>query len=130
MKKQTGSKGKTFYATHGLIPEFVRMSRMPGIGAYYYEKNKTDIYSNDKVYIPTKKGVRESIPPPFFDRLYYKSHPKKLYGLKKKREKSIAMRDANLKRLYPHLTTEQALYNDFTVRAKQALYLKNMRGKL
>lgn len=68
MKKQIG-KDLNFYKKLGVYPEFVRMSRKPGLARFYYEKNKYDIYRNDEIFIKNSKGVFAVKPPRYFDRL-------------------------------------------------------------
>lgn len=46
MKKAKGPDGFSYASSNDLVEEFTRMSRRPGIGRYYYEKNKTKIYGH------------------------------------------------------------------------------------
>lgn len=41
--KKTNAKDKEFYALRGLSPEFVNMSRKPGIGSFYFDDNKDSL---------------------------------------------------------------------------------------
>lgn len=79
LKKITGSGSKFIYA--GRKPEFVTMSRRPGIGAGFFDEFKTDIYPHDEV-IPGI-GRPPSLPPKYFDRLLERVDPT-LHALVKK----------------------------------------------
>lgn len=55
----------------GRTPEFVRMSRNPGIGRSYYEQNKDKIYETDEIILPGKDGKPRVVKPPaYYDRLF------------------------------------------------------------
>lgn len=56
-KKITGSKAAAHYG--GRTPEFLVMSRRPGIGSGYLEKYKSEIYAHDNVIV---NGVPASVP--------------------------------------------------------------------
>lgn len=54
-----------YYYDRGLYPEFVRMSRRPGIGAGFYERYRGDIYNMDSCLI---NGFRSKVPR-YYDKL-------------------------------------------------------------
>lgn len=97
MKKQKGAKTREQYFENGQTPEFVRMSRMPGIGKDFYDANFQDIYSHDEIII---KGHREKIqpvkPPKYFDKLFDKEHHDLMEKIKNTR-KEIAKNENNNK---------------------------------
>lgn len=67
MKKQTG-EGAQVYEDHGIKPEFVRMSRKPGIGKFYYDEHAKDML-HDR-YIQLTDGLKAPVPryfDPFFE---------------------------------------------------------------
>jgi len=61
MKKITGEKAPDHYG--GLEPEFIRVSRMPGLGMSWYEKHKDSLYESDCIVL----GDREFLVPKKFD---------------------------------------------------------------
>lgn len=63
VKKINGKKAKEHYS--GLEPEFINMSRRPGIGSAWFEKNSSDVYPLDKVVF---KG-KTMRPPEYYDQL-------------------------------------------------------------
>lgn len=70
LKKQKGDAA-SIYDDHGIEPEFVRMSRMPGIGYQYYEDHKDDMLLDG--YVQLTDGMRAPLPhyfDPFFERDY------------------------------------------------------------
>lgn len=64
MKKITGKKAAEHYK--GREPEFLVMSRRPGIGTAYFDKYHTEMYTHDNLIV---NGVATSIPR-FFDNKY------------------------------------------------------------
>lgn len=126
MKKQV-DKNEDFYEKYGIEKEYVTMSRNPGIGAGYYNKNKEKIYKHDYININTKNGVVKAKPPGYFDRLYHEIEPKKLYNLKLKRQQIITNKQNNLLKQYPNSNIYEIQYDEFIAKAKQELYLKRKR---
>jgi len=66
MAKRLG-KDSSYYNENGIEPEFVRMSRRPGIGTKFYEQFKSDIYNHDTMVI---RGGIETRPPKFYDKKF------------------------------------------------------------
>lgn len=119
-KKQKGKDAENFYKT----PQFVRMSRMPGIASAYYERNKEEIYKNDEIIIGTKIDKVVSVKPPgYFDKLYDEIEPDKLSDIKETRRKSAQRIRANQERLSTYTTTK-ALEVKERYQAQKALALK------
>jgi len=71
MKKRLGATAIS-YKKEGIEPEFVRMSRRPGIGASWYEKYKTDVFPSDGVVI---RGGVKCKPPKFYSERFKKEFP-------------------------------------------------------
>lgn len=71
MKKRLGATAIS-YKKEGIEPEFVRMSRRPGIGATWYEKYKTDVFPSDGVVI---RGGIKCKPPKFYLDRFKKESP-------------------------------------------------------
>lgn len=61
MKKITGEKAADHYG--GLEPEFIRVSRMPGLGMSWYEKHREAMYEQDAIVL----GERTFLVPRKFD---------------------------------------------------------------
>ena len=80
-KKITGPLEADHYK--GKQPEFALMSRMPGIGKYFFEKYMSDIYPKGFI---TVKGVKQKAPS-YYDNLYKKLYPERFEELKKQRIK-------------------------------------------
>nr|QJB19198.1 MAG: replication initiator protein [Microvirus sp.] len=85
LKKQTGSGSKFFY--QGRKPEFITMSRNPGIASAFFEEFRSDIYPHDEV-IPGI-GRPPSLPPKYFDKLLEKVDPVLFDSVKKKRVEGL-----------------------------------------
>jgi len=84
LKKITGDAREAHYA--GRKPEFVTMSRRPGIGASWFERFKSDVYPGD-VFVPGH-GRPASLPPKAFDRLLERSDPELFGRVKRARERA------------------------------------------
>ena len=117
MKKQGGKKPDEYYYENGKTPEFIRMSRMPGLGLDFFTKNFQKIYQNDEIIL---KGHREKIqpvkPPRYFDAKYDLINHKDLEAIKEQR-KFIAKQANKSKNLQTDLCERERL--------KREEYLKN-----
>lgn len=91
-KKVTGIYAPEHYARYDeqdeewyyLEPEYITMSRRPGIGKWWYEKyGKTDLFPKDFL---TVNGVKHKVPK-YYDSLKIKEDPEEMEGIKEKRMK-------------------------------------------
>lgn len=85
LKKVTGKHSAKHY--DGRKPEFVTMSRRPGIAAGYFDEFKDDVYPHDEV-VPDI-GRPASLPPRYFDKLLEKVDPVLYASVKKNRSEGI-----------------------------------------
>lgn len=85
LKKRNG-KEASYYSDLWIQPEFVLMSRKPGIGREYYEKHR-GIYDFNYINLATEKGGIQFAPPRYFDKLYEIENPEGFKDLKLKRQK-------------------------------------------
>jgi len=81
MKKRLGKSAES-YNEEGIEPEFVRMSRRPGIGATWFDKYQSDVFPNDFTVI--RNGIK-SKPPRYYTNKYFLSHPLNEEDIKKLR---------------------------------------------
>lgn len=95
LKKVTGQDSREHYGERH--PEFVTMSRRPGIGAEWYARYQSDVYPGDTVIL--RDGVKMR-PPKYFDKLFEQSGGD-LSQLKLKRSKAMdkCVEDSTLSRL-------------------------------
>lgn len=106
MKKQKGKGAAEYYENAGIVPEFVRMSRRPGIAREYYEQYKDDIYRDlspenaehitlcqSSIILP---NGREISAPKYFDKLYEGEDPIFMAFLKEQRRKLAELRMENI----------------------------------
>jgi len=82
LDKALGSSAKK-YERLGIEPEFVVMSRRPGIGSEWYDKYEADIFPRDSLSV---RG-HASVPPKYYSRRYEASHPLDIQDVKEKRIK-------------------------------------------
>lgn len=85
-KKQLGSGSSEFYNLSCQEPEFLLMSRRPGIGRDFYDANKEDIYKTDNFFVKTKNGVEKVKPSRYFDKLYDLDNPEAMLDVKERRK--------------------------------------------
>ena len=71
LKKVKGC-GKIIYDRLGIVPEFIRMSNRPGIGAEYLLEHKDKLLDLDYLCVKNTKGVQTSHPPRYFEKLMNK----------------------------------------------------------
>lgn len=84
LKKVSGVRKESHYA--GRKPEFVTMSRRPGIGASWYEAFRGDVYPGD-IFVPGAYRPA-TLPPKYFDRLLERSDPDLFKRVKAGREQA------------------------------------------
>lgn len=110
-KKITGPIAE--YVYDGLQPEFVRMSRRPGIGAPWLDQYRNDVYPND--YIVIRDGVKVK-PPRYFDNQLEKFDSELLASLKAKRKHAgivSLVHDLELRDLLPKFDFESNPLHSF-----------------
>lgn len=83
LKKQTGKGSTEYYSDKGVLPEFVRMSRRPGIGRKFYELNKDKIYQYDCTGYNNRIPVK---PAKYYDKLFDLEDHDRLEVIKEKRK--------------------------------------------
>lgn len=116
LKKVTGELAEGHY--QGRKPEYVTMSRRPGIGAGWFDRFSAEVYPADSVVM---RG-REMMPPPFYDKLLEKVDPSLFRSIKREREteRGFSLSFAS-PQIFPVLTDKQ-LYESsdsrLTVREK------------
>ncbi|MGN1183027.1 MAG: hypothetical protein ACI4SR_08495, partial [Faecalibacillus sp.] len=89
MKKRKGESAQE-YDIYNIEPEFVRMSRMPGIATQYYEDHKHEIYKNDEIILNDGKIFK---PPSYFDKKYEEEFPEEFSKIKENRIKCAQISD-------------------------------------
>lgn len=85
LKKITGKGSKFHY--QGRKPEFVTMSRNPGIASGYFDEHSDDIYPFDEIVPAIGRPV--SLPPRYFDKLLERVDPIMYERVKKKRKEGL-----------------------------------------
>lgn len=107
----------------GRVPEFVRMSRKPGIGRNYYEQNKDKIYETDEIILPGKDGKPRVVKPPsYYDKLFDIEQNGIMQQIKEQR-KQVAIE--NMKQVLSNTTLTEEEYMKVKERKKlnQVKYL-------
>lgn len=97
-----------YYQTFNVEPEFLTMSRRPGIGRQYYDEHKDEVYINQEIFLSNNKGGFKTRPPKYFDRLYESEHPEEMKEMKERRME-IAQRNLDQKMLQTNLSLHDYL---------------------
>lgn len=124
-KKINGEGSEELYAANGKIKEFMRVSRMPGIGEGFYRKHWQEIYANDEIIIKNKAGIIKCKPPKYFDKLMEKEHPEEFKEIKAKR-KFLAENQAKLKDQKTSIFRREQLKIEERSKEEQNLKLRRM----
>lgn len=95
MKKQKGDAA-VVYDQFNIEPEFVLMSRKPGIGKQYYLDRAEEILHNQDIYIATEKGGKSFRPPRYYDRLFDVDYPEEMEKIRLFRRKIAGVTQNNL----------------------------------
>lgn len=85
--KKNGVLGEAFYREEGVEPEFVRMSRDPGIGSGWIEKYEQDVFTGDICVVRGK----ECKPPRFYDKFLRDKNPGSYERVKSARKKAARL---------------------------------------
>lgn len=86
MKKINGDLADEHY--QGRMPEYLTMSRRPGIAAGWFDEFSSDVYPKD--FVTIRDGIKCK-PPRFYDRLFSRNHLEELQEIKERRlEKALA----------------------------------------
>jgi hypothetical protein len=89
-KKINGEIAQKAYA--GREPEYVTMSRRPGIAMDWLRKYSSDLYKHDKMVVRDKFICR---PAKYYDKIYESNEPRKMQILKYRREKNAKKQTNN-----------------------------------
>ena len=112
VKKQKGA-GAKIYADCGILPEYVRMSRRPGIGFDWFMTNMDEIYTYDGYNMRRGDKVFSVKPGKYCDELLKKENPQAFYDLKKHRRDafydSIEAKDSIAVDLHRNLVNQEAI---------------------
>lgn len=122
LKKVKGITAE-YYMMNNLEPEFVVMSRKPGIGRTFYDDHKEDIYEFDSIIQKSPDGGRKAKPPKFYDSLLERDNPE-LYKRIKQRRKECAEYARELKLQRTKLEYEELLQVEEDILSRKAKGLK------
>nr|WAE43453.1 MAG: replication initiator protein [Microviridae sp.] len=89
-KKITGDRAADHYGDR--LPEYITMSRNPGIGKKWFDLYSADLYNYDHAVI---RGGIQCKPAKFYDKLYDKVNPDRLATLKAERTKQACINPDN-----------------------------------
>lgn len=122
MKKVKGITPE-YYSSANLLPEFVVMSRKPGIGRTFFEDHKEEIYEFDSIIQRSPDGGRKTKPPRYFDLCLEKVNPE-LYKRIKQNRKECAEYAKRIKLERTDLSYEELLEVEEKVLSRKVQALK------
>lgn len=83
--KKSDRKHNIYYQAFNVEPEFLTMSRRPGIGRQYYDEHKEELYITQKITLANNNGGFTASLPKYYDRLYESEHPDEMKEIKERR---------------------------------------------
>lgn len=87
------SHHKDIWNEIGVEPQFMRVSRRPGLGFPWLEKHHRDVYPSDEIFIDGEKYSSVS----YFDRKYSEGNELLMHAIKQTRKLKIPERDSTKK---------------------------------
>lgn len=118
LKKVTGTPAHDHYCysdllgnCHHLEPEFINMSRRPGIGKEWYDNFKSDVFPSDENPVPGKGVFKKA--PRYYEKLLERDDPECLEDVKRTRREHMAKHkeDYTVDRLYARYRVHKAKFN-------------------
>lgn len=106
-KKLNLVKNPNYYKERGVLPEFIRMSNRPGIGAKYFDEH-SDVHEREEVIIPCDGEAHSSSIPRYYDKLFVKKYGEDVFD--PVRIKRLKKRFSNIK-TYCHSDMKKDLDN-------------------
>lgn len=91
------------------LPEYITMSRNPGIGARWLDKYLTDVYPSDEIVLRDGTKAR---PPRFYDDILAERNPELLKRLKFKRIQEVNLEETNSSRMLQKRINLERRIND------------------
>jgi hypothetical protein len=102
-KKITGDMAEEHYK--GREPEYVVMSRRPGIGRGWFEKFASDVYPHD--YVVIRNGIKCK-PPRYYDKIYDEWNPEEMHNIKTRR-KFLALQSDEHEKSWERMEVKEAI---------------------
>lgn len=125
-KKITGPASDAHYK--GRKPEFLVMSRKPGIARAWYDQFSSDVYPSDEVVVRGK----QTRPPRYYDQILEKDNPVLLEKIKKVREQKaeiledMVLKSGHVVHVAPGRNARRLAVRETVARAKQAIKNRNL----
>ena len=110
-KGKTKEETEEHYKSVGLLPEFTRMSRCPGIARSYYDAHVHEIYKNDEIILPCGRITK---PPKYFDKIATDQEPDMMVFVKEARKRVAELKKAQI---FNETTLDEDAY--FTLQEKK-----------
>ncbi|WP_287777544.1 hypothetical protein, partial [Megamonas sp.] len=102
-KKITGDMAEEHYK--GREPEYVVMSRRPGIGRGWLEKFVNDVYPHD--YVVIRNGIKCK-PPRYYDKIYDEWNSEEMHNIKTRR-KFLALQSDEHEKSWERMEVKEAI---------------------
>lgn len=108
LKKQKMTTKET-YEKLGIEPEFVCMSRRPGIGKDYFDSHVETMFLTDELILPGRDRPVKMKPPKYFDTLLESLDQEKYDSIKENRKEMAKLHDEFISEYMPFLDKEVQL---------------------
>lgn len=97
------------YEKLGIDPEFICMSRRPGIGKEYCINNMESIYETDSIVLPGREKAILGKPPKYYDSLLERYNPDKHKEIKERRKLKAERKENFIQEYMPYFDKEKDL---------------------
>lgn len=127
-KKITGDKSESYYC--GRRPEFLLMSRRPGIGRGWIDKFRSDVYPSDEVIV----REHSTRPPRYYDNVFKAADPELHAEVSKRREaameklEDLVLKSGDVVRVAPSCNIRRLVVRERVACAKLALKTRKLES--
>lgn len=118
LKKQKGKKGQEYYDEKGIEPEFVLMSRRPGIGEQFMREHFDSMASRNYIY---QKGFKFALPRYYEEKLHPRDEDFEYYEKKMEKVLEKEKKDIDRWREERYDVVEEAMQREVNLKARLGL---------
>lgn len=130
LKKYYGPDAKEKYAELGIVPEYVFMSRRPGIAHAYFSQNGSSLLHGTKqLFVNTRNKLLRTKIPRYCDKLFEQDNEEEMHNIKKLR--SLEQQEAErYRRLQTNVADYEYLANaEYSFRQKISKFKRKYESK-
>lgn len=123
--KKCNPNNEKLYKELGIVPEFLRMSNRPGIGAQYFQDND-DIHSIGHLIVPNDGEAHVSSVPRYYDKLFIKKYGDDIFDRTVRKERL----EKKTQRVDTYLHSRKSFDKDNVIRDYKVKKRHRLSGQL